>query len=170
MTDNKTNQTEGCCNRNMKAWLPYILTGVVSFIVGFGLGVLTHVLALRKDRHDRLRAFRDNLAVLVDKFATAKDADLFSIHQQSIEQFGEAAARIGEDIRPERRYDFKRACRYYCGMSEQDIRNFDADHITYELFKGVTGAKPPKTSSVVNYKFGRQKIIDLLIKLRDFSR
>jgi hypothetical protein len=113
-----------------------------------------------------LREFRNIIAVLMDKFTAAPNIDLISIHQQSVAKFREDAARIVEDIRPWRRYDFRRACTAYCGMSEQDIRNRDPSHITHSLFPS---SEPPKTKNIENWYIGRQKILDLLYKLRGLS-
>ena len=153
----------------MKTWLPYALTGLVSFIVGFILGLLTHFLALRKDRGDRMREFRNILVVLLDKFKTAPNTDLIFIHRESAAKLKQDGARILEDIRFWRRARFNQACAAYWRLSEQDIRNYDPSHIAYELFKGSADNPPPKQKSIENYDLGRKRILTTLTELHRLS-
>jgi hypothetical protein len=132
--------------------------------------LINHFLVIGRDRTKRLREFRNSISVLLDKFKTSPNVDLIIIHHQSVANLKESSARMLEDIRFWKRDRFSRACSEYCGMSHQDIRNYDQSHITNSLFNGTAGLEPPKTKSIENFDLGRARLLKSLTELRDLAR
>jgi hypothetical protein len=131
---------------------------------------LNHRLEVGRDRSKRLREFRNTISVLLDKFKSSPNVDLIIIHHQSVSNLKEECARMLEDIRFWRRDRFQQTCSGYCGMSQQDIRNYDPSHIANSLFKGTAGLEPPKTKNIENFDLGRAQLLKSLTELRKLAR
>ena len=153
----------------MKTWLPFALTGIVSFFVGFGLGLLAHFLTLRKDRQDRLRAFRNEISILVEKTKDAVPIDLTSIHYSSVKQIRNSCACIREDIRWWRKNKFDKLRVDYCGLTSQQIENKDPSCITDTLYS-PTSQPPQKMKHLCDFERGRTMILELLAGLIDVAK
>jgi hypothetical protein len=131
--------------------------------------LLNHFLTVGRDRSKRLRDFRNQIAILSEKFRIAVPIDLDIEHASSIRKVSETCLSIKEDVRRWRRKRFELIRVAYCGLKQQDIENKDISKIFPER-KIETIHELFAPSPLCDYEKGRRRILQLLSEMRDFAK
>jgi len=150
----------------MNTWLPYVLTGTVSFIVGFSLGLLTHFLALRKDRIDRLHDFRNSIARQIEKFERTVPIDCSINTVRSLNKSGMTAWTFGRIFDGGGRKDSTLHAAFAAVWVNRHREQRCKLHNGGPL---ATDNKPKEMKPLCDYERGRKLILGLLTELHDLS-